>query len=44
MADQNDGAAMVEISLALIVDLGDERAGGIEDDKLARRGIIFDGA
>ncbi len=35
MADQDQGAAMGDITLALIVDLGNQRAGGVQNGKTA---------
>ena len=42
MADQNEPAALADIALALIVHLGDQRAGGVEHRQLARRGLFLD--
>ena len=36
MADQDQGAAVRDIALALVVDLGDQRAGGVEHRQAAR--------
>ena len=44
MSDQNDRAAKIGITLSLIVDLGDERAGGIENVESARGGVGFHGS
>ena len=42
MADQDQLAALADIALALIVHLGDERAGGIEHRQVAGRGLLLD--
>src|SRR5262249_25077679 len=42
MADQDDVEALLGIALALAVDLGDQRAGGIDDGQVAQRGLVGD--
>ena len=42
VADQNEPAALRDIALALIVHLGDQRAGGVEHRELALRGFLLD--
>src|SRR6266478_1199593 len=42
MADQNQGPSLRHIALALIVDLGHQRAGGIEHRQAAGRGLFLD--
>ena len=44
MADQDQGPALGHIALALVVDLGDQRAGGIEHRQAARGGLFLDAA
>ncbi len=44
MADQDQRAALGDVPLALIVDLGDQRAGGIEHRKPAGSGFFLDAA
>ena len=44
MADQNEGAALREIALALIVDLGDQRTGRVEHWKPASGRLLLDAA
>ena len=44
MADQHDGAAFAGKSRAVEVDLGDQRAGGVEHRQAARLGRHFDAA
>ena len=44
MADQDQRAALGDIALALVVHLGDQRAGGIEHRQPARRGFVLDAA
>src|SRR4030095_15861164 len=44
MPDQYQGTALGHIPLALIVDLGDQRAGGIEDREAAGGGLFLDAA
>jgi hypothetical protein len=41
MADQDQGPAFRHIALALVVDLGDQRAGGVEHRQAARRGFLL---
>ena len=43
MTDQNHDAALVEIALALMVDLGHQRTDRIEDRQAPRLGIHLDG-
>ncbi len=42
MADQYDRAPLLGIAPALNMDLGDERAGGVEHRQTARGGLLFD--
>ena len=44
MADQDDDAALVEITLTLMMDLGDERTDRIQHRQAAFLGIELDGA
>jgi hypothetical protein len=44
MADQDQGPALRHVPFALIVDLGDERAGGVEHRQRARGGLLLDAA
>ena len=42
MADQNKPAPLRDVALALIVHLGDQRAGGVEHRQLALRRFLLD--
>ena len=42
MADEDEPAALADIALALVVHLGDQRAGRVQHRKLARRGFLLD--
>ena len=42
MADQDQLAALADIALALVVHLGDQRAGGVEHRQAARAGLLLD--
>jgi len=42
MADQDQGAALPDIALALIVHLGDQRTGRVEDRQVAGGGFVLD--
>ena len=42
MADEDEPASLADITLALIVHLGDQRAGGVEHRQLARSGFFLD--
>ncbi len=42
MADEDEPAALADIALALVVHLGDQRAGCVQDRQLARCGFLFD--
>ena len=42
MADQDQGAAIADIALALAVDLGNQRAGGVQNRQSARRRFLND--
>ena len=42
MPDQDQLAALTNIALALVVHLGDQRAGRVEHRKIARRGFLLD--
>src|SRR4030095_12250616 len=44
MPDQYQGTALGHVPLALIVDLGDQRAGGIEDRQAAGGRLFLDAA
>src|SRR6185436_20632385 len=44
MADQYQGTALGHIPLALIMDLGDQGAGGIQDRQAAGGGLLLDAA
>ncbi|MHC2193694.1 hypothetical protein ACVJF1_006327 [Bradyrhizobium diazoefficiens] len=44
MADQDQGAALGDIALPLIVNFRDQGAGGIEHRKVARGGLFLDAA
>ena len=44
MADQDQRAALGHVALALIVDLGDQRAGGVEHRQAAGGGFFLDAA
>jgi hypothetical protein len=39
MADQNDFAARFEMALSLDMDLGDQRAGGVQKQHIAALGL-----
>ena len=42
MADQDQRAALADVTLALVVHLGDERAGRVEDREAAHRCFLLD--
>ena len=42
MADQDEGTSLCDIALALVVDLGDQRAGGVEHRKAAAGRLFLD--
>ena len=42
MADENEPASLRDITFALIVHLGDQRTGRIQDRKLACRSLLLD--
>jgi hypothetical protein len=44
VADQNDSAALVDIALAFVMNLGDKRTDGIEHSQIAGLSILFDRA
>src|SRR6185503_12329873 len=44
MADQHDLAPLIGVALALAMDLGDQRAGGVDHRQVARFGLVLDGA
>ena len=44
MADQDQDASPADVALPLIVNFRDQRAGGIEHRKVARRGLVLDAA
>ncbi len=44
VADQDQGAALADVALPLIVNFRDQRAGGIEHRKVARGGLFLDAA
>ena len=44
MADQDERAPLRDVALALVVDLGDQRTGGIEHRKPALGGLLLDAA
>lgn len=43
MADQDQGPALADIALPLIVNLRDQRAGGVDDRQVPRGGLVLDG-
>src|ERR1700690_3323080 len=44
VADQNEGAPLRDIALALVVNFGDQRTGGVEHGKAASRRLLLDTA
>ena len=43
MADQDQAASLHDIALALAMDLGNQRAGGVENRQIALHGLAFHG-